>query len=152
MASSTTAPATVKAPTSKLGEAFTTAFATRVASMTADESHSTPSLGALVRATRTARGEISQMQLGTNKGKDGSPLIKGLKTPADLGEKDKGHKKSGWFSHVANIEQGGRKTPVDPAFVAYIAALAEVPASQVEALVAEDARLRSASTEANTAS
>jgi transcriptional regulator with XRE-family HTH domain len=149
MATATTTP---KAPTSKLGEAFSTAYAARIVTMRADSEHSTPNLGALVRSTRTALGEISQMQLGTNKGKDGKELVKGLQTPAALGEKDKGHRKSGWFSHVANIEQGGRKTPVDPAFVQYIAAVAQVPVSQVEALVAEDASLRTASTEANTAS
>lgn len=143
-----TAPA-VKAPTSKLGEAFATAYAARLDAMRKEDGHTTPNLGALVRATRTARGEISQMQLGLNR-KDGKPLVAGQKTPADSGEKDKGHKKSGWFSLIANVEQGGRKTTIPVEFVAYIAALADVPVREVEALVAEDAKLRTASETANT--
>lgn len=146
MATATTTPKV----SSKLGDAFSTAFAARIESMRAAQDHRTPNLGALVRATRTARGEISQMQLGLNKGKDNAALVKGQSTPAERGEKDKGYNKSGWFSLVANVEQGGRKTAIPTDFVGYIAALAEVPVSAVEALVAEDAKLRTASESANT--
>lgn len=143
-ASKTTAPSV----TSKLGDALTTAFTSNITKMVAEKDHATPNLGALVLATRTALG-VSQMQLGRNQAKGGGKIVSDAKTPDTLGEKDKGHRKSGWFSHVANIEQGGRKTPIDPAFVAYLAAAAQVPATQVEALVAEDAKLRTASSQAN---
>lgn len=150
-----TATRTPQVPSSKLGEAFTTAFAAVSTKLRDVQEHATPNLGALVRATRTARGEISQMQLGLNKGKDGKAIAvdgsnKALPTPAAMGEKDKGYKKSGWFSLIANVEQGGRKTTIPPEFVTYIAAAAQVPVSQVEALVAADVALRSAATEANT--
>jgi hypothetical protein len=123
---------------------------TWLAKFAGETDHSTPALAAIVRATRQSLGDISQMQLGMNTNKTpGSHLVKGLATPASSASSEKGHKKSGWFSLIANVEQGGRKTPIPTEFVTYLAAVALLDEKVVADAVASDAALRVAAVEAN---
>jgi hypothetical protein len=146
-ASKTTTPAVV-APEGL--ENFEVNRSTWLAKFRGETDHSTPALAALVRATRQSLGDISQMQLGMNQTKViGTPIVKGLATPASSADSEKGHKKSGWFSLIANVEQGGRKTAIPSEFVAYLAAVAQVDVTVVSSAVEEDAKLRVAATEAN---
>jgi hypothetical protein len=145
--SKTTAPAVV-APVGL--ENFEANRATWLAKFRGETDHSTPNLAAIVRATRQSLGDISQMQLGRNENKTaGSKLDKSLTTPASLASSEKGHKKSGWFSLVANVEQGGRKTAIPAEFVTYLAAVAQLDESVVQSAVDEDKALAAASTAAN---
>lgn len=142
-----TAPSTTI--TTRLGDAFVTAYEATRSKMAGATEHGSPSLAAFVLALRAALGGVSQMQLGTNRGKDNKPLVKGVETPASLAEGVKGRKKSGWFSLIANVEQGGRKTAIPPEFVAYLAAISDASVESIQALVAEDGKVAEVAVEAN---
>jgi hypothetical protein len=128
-------------------EGFAPAAVVAAASLPAG--HRTPNLAAALLAVRTA-SKLSQMQLGTNR-RAGVAITDGLRTPAQLLSSDKAHLKSGWFSVIANVEQGGRKLPVPEAFVAYVAdVLGHADTALVVAAIAEDAKLAEAAVKANT--
>ena len=120
------------------------------AEVTKNAEHPMPNLGALLIATRKGLG-VSQMQLGTNRGTDGKPLSQGAQTPADLAQGSKGRLKSGYFSLIANIEQGGRRTAVPEAFVAYVAKVTGATQAGVRSLVEEDDKVRTAAAQASEA-
>lgn len=113
-------------------------------SLSARVGHVLPNTAAIVRAVRLARN-VSQMEIGRNRhSKTNLPVFAGLSVPSDLPATDRNHRKSGYFSLIANIEQGGRKTAIPPEFVAYLAACAGMSVSIVEAAIAEDAALSTA--------
>lgn len=141
-------PPTTRTTTSALPEAIQAHFDGARASLAQD--HTMPNLASLVIATRKARGDLSQMGLGTNRTKDGkAKLVTDGTTPADLQSGAKGRLKSGWFSLIANIEQGGRRGDVPDAFVQYIAKVSGVSQARVKELVAEDDKVRAAQAKAN---
>lgn len=123
------------------GETFMDAVNAERTRLASETGHTTPGLAAVVRATRTVLGGISQMQLGKNRGPKNERYAKDAKTPADLNEGTKGAKKSGWFSLIANVEQGGRKTTIPSEFITYLAAVIGGDAEQLQALVDEDSKL-----------
>lgn len=131
----------ITAPVGVKLEGFSDAFKAEAERISPE--HSLPHLAVLVLATR-ATLKVSQMELGRNKRKDNTAIRKGLPTPADSASGTKGHRKSGWFSLIANVEQGGRKTVIPEDFVTYMAGILEVKPEVVAALVAEDTKLAQA--------
>lgn len=114
-------------------------------------SHTMPALAALVSAARKVGGDVSQMSLGTNKTKEGKAIVPNLKTPADTRSGEKGALKSGWFSLIANIEQGGRKTAIPSEFVTYLSTFLGVSEDVVTGAINEDAEAATALAKANEA-
>lgn len=111
--------------------------------------HVLPNLAAIVRAVRLARN-LSQMEMGTNRTKkDNRRIFDDVSVPSDLHRNDRNHRKSGYFSLIANIEQGGRKTAIPSDFVTYLAAVSGLSVSTVNAAIAEDAALSTAMVESN---
>lgn len=116
-------------------------------SLSARIDHSMPNLAALVHAVRSA-ANLSQMALGRNRHeKDNKRIFADLRTPSDLPENHPKFLYKGWFSLIANIEQGGRKGPIPAEFVTYLANVLEKDESFVLAAIAEDARLFAAFSE-----
>jgi hypothetical protein len=119
-------------------------------SLSARIEHVWPNLAAIVGAVRKARN-VSQMELGTNRAKKDNAVIfrnsdnSALAVPSDLHRDDRNYRKSGHFSLIANIEQGGRKSTIPSEFVAYLAACSGLSVSTIEAAIAEDAGLMAVS-------
>lgn len=141
-------PAPTRQATTGLPEALQTHYEAARAGLPQD--HPMPSLAALCIAIRKANGGLSQTALGANRAKDGKgKLVPDAQTPADGSSSAKGHLKAGWFSMIANVEQGGRRGDLPDAFVEYIAKVAKVSQATVKNLVAEDEKVRAAQAKAN---
>lgn len=83
--------------------------------------HVWPNLAAIVKFVRIVRN-ASQMEIGRNRTKKSNErLFAGLSVPSDLHRNDPKYRVSGYFSLIANIEQGGRKTAIPSDFVTYMA-------------------------------
>lgn len=120
---------------------------TAALSLSARIDHSMPNLAALLRAVRMA-GMVSQMEFGRNRHeKTNSRIWSELSVPSDLPRNHPRFLNKGWFSLIANIEQGGRKGPIPAEFVTYVANVLERDESFVLAAIAEDARLFTAFSE-----
>lgn len=132
---------------SKLPEAIQAQFDGARASL--DDGHTMPNLAALTIAVRKSKGGLSQMSLGKNRvGSTNEKVFADAQTPMDLPSGSKGHLNSGWFSLIANIEQGGRKTTIPEEFVVYLAKVSGVSQARVKELVAEDTKVATALAEA----
>lgn len=116
-------------------------------SLSARIDHSMPNLAALLKAVRMA-GNVSQMEFGRNRHeKDNRKVWAELSVPSDLHRNHPKFLNKGWFSLIANIEQGGRKGPIPAEFVKYVADVLEKPETFVLAAIEEDARLYAAFSE-----
>jgi hypothetical protein len=89
--------------------------------------HRTPYLASLILAVRSAYG-LSQTELGDNRRRNGEPAFANVNG-------------SGWFSVVANVEQGGRRTPIPAGFLDYISTVANVDRKTVEAMATADSAI-----------
>lgn len=149
MPPTTRQPATAPTATSgsKLPEAIQAQFDGARASLASD--HTMPNLAALIIAVRKWKGGLSQMSLGKNRvGNTNEKVFADVQTPADLPSGSKGRLTSGFFSLIANIEQGGRKTTVPEEFLVYLSKVSGVSQARVKELVAEDDKARAALAEA----
>lgn len=118
-------------------------------SLSARIDHVLPNLAAIVRAVRLAHN-VSQMEFGQNRHKktNGRIWANGA-VPSDLHRDDRNHRKSGYFSLIANIEQGGRKTAIPSDFVEYLAIASGLTTDAINGAIAEDAALSTVSAEIN---
>lgn len=113
-------------------------------SLSARIDHVLPNLAAIVRAVRLA-ANVSQMEMGTNRHKKtNSRIWSDVTVPSDFHRDDRNHRKSGYFSLIANIEQGGRKTAIPSDFVQFLADVSGLTTDVVNAAIAEDAALSTA--------
>lgn len=107
-------------------------------SLSARSEHNAPNMAVLLLSIRKSRN-VSQMELGTNRArKDGSSLFDGIDYLIPVGNR------SGFFSLIANIEQGGRKSEVSSDFLQFVANILNVPVQVVIDANAEDAAIRTA--------
>lgn len=113
-------------------------------SLAARIGHVWPNLAAIVGFVRKVHN-VSQTEMGANRAKKTNQPIfrqtdgKPVKVDNSL--------KMGWFSLIANIEQGGRKTDIPAAFVTYLSAVSGLSESVINDAIAEDAALSTASAE-----
>lgn len=111
--------------------------------------HPTPNLAAILVAFRTfaaskyadrihttaTTGGISQMRFGANRDDNGCAIVESadafLPTNANRS----------WFSLIANVEQGGRKTDIPAQFVSFLVEMTGIPRNILETAIAEDKAL-----------
>ena len=130
---------------SGLDERMRVFLLTSALSLSAPIGHVMPHLAAIVRAVRLA-SNVSQMEMGTNRHKkDNRPIWTGVSVPSDLSPIEKNYRKAGYFSLIANIEQGGRKTPIPADFVVFLATVSGLAEYVINDAIAEDAALSTAS-------
>lgn len=132
-----------------LDDMFRVVLVATAMSLSARIGHVWPNLAAIVGTVRKIHN-VSQMEIGRNRHvKTNTVVFAGLSVPSDLPVSDRNHRKSGYFSLIANIEQGGRKTAIPADFVAYLASVSGLSVSTVEAAIAEDMALSSAMSDSN---
>lgn len=117
---------------------------TAALSLSARIDHACPNLAALVKAVRMA-ANASQMEFGLNRRvKTNGRIWDGITVPSDLPRNHPKYLNKGWFSLIANIEQGGRKTPVPSDFVTFLANVLDRDEKFVLDAIAQDDRLSAA--------
>lgn len=134
---------------SGLDEMFRVVLIATALSLSARIGHVWPNLAAIVGTVRKVHN-VSQTELGRNRHvKTNQIIFPGLSVPSDLHRNDTKHRKAGYFSLIANIEQGGRKTAIPADFVAYLAGVSGLSVSTIEGAIAEDAALSTAMAQNN---
>lgn len=107
-------------------------------SVSSQPEHLSPNLAVLLYGVRKARN-VSQMEVGRNRArKDGSTLFADAEAFIPVSNK------SGFFSLIANIEQGGRATSPSSDFLHFVAVITGLPVETVIALNDEDEAIRKA--------
>jgi hypothetical protein len=129
-----------------LDAVFSAFLTSALASLSIRTGHLWPNLAAIVTAVRNANS-ASQMELGQNRACKTNARIftdskgKAYLTPMDIPTGAKGHLKSGYFSLIANVTQGNRKTTIPTDFVQYLADCSGLSVETINRAIAEDSAL-----------